>query len=352
MGSWAGTCGITQLPINDDECRIFLIVENHWEEKTGSGYCYINDVWYPRGLSLFGHYNDYGALEDIKENINSEILLNGLKQDWVTYIAKNEWEKDVSPNDLTISSLMEEVERDRALIYEGPSPTKQMRIENWIKTGNNELLDLSNIQEDRPKRTLGMMFILEDIYQSILKYDPIEAHHTDEGYLYRHLSEILCDDMKEWYTKGLEVTKKIDFDKSKIDCLVSNAVSHKNSFNKRETNSPYNKGVKYYYDFLRQKMIEGVPYEESDVQTVTNELIDYTKLVYFMNNARKAWTPQCGKGSQDNNTDVHKLLAKVTLAVCKKQDAIIAEWGIGKSYITTHNKQELARRKKIIDGNK
>ena len=35
---------------------------------------------------------------------------------------------------------------------------------------------------------------------------------------------------------------------------------------------------------------------------------------------RKSWGPQSGKGSQNNNTEIYKILANTMLDICRKQD--------------------------------
>lgn len=356
MGSWAGTCGITQLPINaGDKCRVFIIVKQDYDyENNGGGHSYANDLWYPRGLPLLGSYDDYGGIEDIVEDLNSKILLDGLKNDWVFYKAENEWENSCGPNDLTVCRLIEETERDRAKVYDGNSPARSKQLSDYVekmRSGIREPLDKTNLPKDRSKRPLGLFFVHEEVYQNILAYDPLDAHHTDKGFLYRKRSEILNDDMKEWYTNGLEVAKTLKDTDCKLEYLLCGAVSHWNMFSDQRHDPPFCKGMSYYYDFLKNKMVEGVPYEDPDVQIVARGLIDYTKFIWAMTEARRAWMPQSGKGSQDNETQIHKIIAGASLSICAKEDAERAaedaEWDDGKDWKAEHNKKDLAKRAKI-----
>ena len=355
MGCWCETCGITQLPINaGDKCRAFLIVkQNYGEGERGGGHSYTNDVWYPRGFGVLGEYDDYGGIENIQEDTCTQVLLNGLKQDFVPYKAQHQWEKDENPQELTIAQVLESAERDRAKVYDGESQIERKRLYDSLealKAGSKEVVDIdAPHDEDRSQRVLGIMFVHEDVYQAMLNYEPTDAHHTDKGYLYRKRSAILADDMREWYNSGLEAVKEMSETLKKDSFLKSmllGRVSHWNSFSSHRSDPPFCKGISYYYDFLREKMEQGAPYEDPEVQTVAQGLIDFTKFQWAMTEARRAWAPQSGKGSQQNDTGIHKILANTVLEVCDKADAERAEWNDGVDWKAKHNEEELAKRAK------
>jgi len=358
MGCWCGTCGISHLPINaGDKIRLFFMTMQHYgNEKEGAGFCYTNDVWYPRGLPISGEYDDYGGIENITEDINCKILVDGIKQDWVNYKAKNEWEHDVNADALDISTIVKETERDRALIYDGESPTQHQRLVdsmNLTKEGKHESIDFDAPHpEDREKRPFGFIMVHEDVYQAMLKYDPIDAHHDNNGYLYKKRSEILAADMREFYHDGMQAAqelKGLDLISKKL-LMFSGTKNRWNSFahSSMHADPPFCKGISYYWDFLKTKMEEGVPYEDPEVQTVVNGLIDFTKFTWAMSAARRAWMPQCGKGSQDNETDIHKIIANTTLKVARKHDAEMAEYNKDSgNWREEHNKKELAKRSKL-----
>lgn len=353
MGCWCETCGITHMPINaGDKCRVFFITQQDYgTEKQGGGFSYSNEVWYPRGLPLRGTYNDYGGMDDIEEDTNSKILIDGLKNDWVPYKATHQWEKDVNPADLNVYTVMEETERNRAKVYDGDSPTRQKRMQEWMERaqeGKWEPYDESEHPEDRDQRPFGLMFVHEEVYQTMINYDPIDAHHTDGGYLYRPRSKILEDDMREWYNGGLEAAKELGKTKLRLKGLLLDSVSHWNSFSSLRSDPPFCKGISYYYEFLHKKMEEGVPYEDPEVQTVAKGLIEYTKFTWAMSESRRAWMPQSGKGSQNNETEIHKALAGTVIAVSaardKETEKFRDEIYDGVDWKMKHNEEELARR--------
>jgi hypothetical protein len=356
MGCWCETCGITQLPINaGNKCRAFLIVkQDYGEGEHGGGHCYANDVWYPRGFGVLGDYNDYGGIENIQEDICTQVLLNGLKQDFVPYKAKNQWEQDENPQDLTIELVLDSAERNRAQVYDGESPIEAKRLNDmYDHLRNNREASSIDInaphEEDRTPKVLGVMFVLEDVYQALLTHDPISAHHTDNGYLYRKRSEILADDLKDWYVNGLTkaqtLYKELGNNRS-LGSMLLDSVSHWNVFSSHRADPPFCKGISYYYDFLKEKMVQGVPYEDPEVQTVAQGLIDFTKFQWAISECRRAWSPQSGKGSQQNETEIYKVLSNTVLEICATEDAKRAEWDDGVDWKAKHNEEVLAARAK------
>lgn len=358
MGCWCGTCAITHLPINaGDKVRLFFMTQQDYgHEDQGAGFCYSHDVWYPRGLPVSGEYDDYGSIESFTEDINTKILVNGLKRDWVNYKAKNEWEKDVNAKDLTLAIIIEETERERAHVHDGQSPTESKRLHDSLDAsmkGSKKKIDIDAPHpEDRKERPFGFIMVHEDVYQAMIKYDPIDAHHEDGGYLYKKRSEILAADMREFYHDGLEAARDLKDSDPIMKRLLKFSITknHWNSFSHLSTNPdpPFCKGMSYYWDFLREKMEEGVPYDNAEVQTVVNGLIDFYKFSWAMSHARRAWMPQAGKGSQDNDTDIHKILANTTLKLARKHDSEMEEYNSdSKDWKAEHNKTELARRAKL-----
>lgn len=362
MGCWCGTCAISHLPINaGDKIRLFFMtMQDYGNEKEGAGFCYSHDVWYPRGLPIAGEYDDYGGIENIKEDINSKILVEGLKKDWVNYKAKNEWEKDVNAEDLDIRTIVEETERDRAMVHDGQSQIEHDRLMENLKSLDNKIDIDAPHEEDRKKRPFGFIMVHEDVYQAMLKYDPVDAHHEEGGYLYKKRSEILEADMREFYHDGLQAAKDLKDSNTKLKKLLmfGGTKNHWNSFahSSMHADPPFCKGISYYWDFLKEKMEAGVPYDNSEVQAVAKGLIDFTKFTWAMSHARRAWMPQAGKGSQNNETDIHKIIANTTLKVARKRDAEMEEYALdSKDWKEKHNKEELAKRaklKKVKNGKK
>lgn len=83
MGSFAGTCTISGLPIEAEEpVRLLLLVENPFfktESRPSSSF----DVWCPRTYPLRGVYSGYGYAKDIEEGPARDVWLEALSHDTV-----------------------------------------------------------------------------------------------------------------------------------------------------------------------------------------------------------------------------------------------------------------------------
>lgn len=135
MGSWNESDFIMQLPIlPGNKVRAFVIVYQKYNNGSkGGGYCSINDIWYPRGLPIKGEYADYGEVDSIIMDASATILLNGLKKDFVPFVAKDKWEKSVSTKKLNLTELISLISRDNAFVFDGESPGKANYEQNFIK---------------------------------------------------------------------------------------------------------------------------------------------------------------------------------------------------------------------------
>lgn len=64
MGSWNGTCGVSQLPIVEcDKVALFLLKKNKYRAIDFNGCVYSDDLYQPVSTVIFGEYDDYGRVE-------------------------------------------------------------------------------------------------------------------------------------------------------------------------------------------------------------------------------------------------------------------------------------------------
>lgn len=81
MGSWNGTCGLSNLPIrSNDKVKMVFLEKSLWldDSSKGAGFCYPDRLYSPLSLPLSGVYNDYGSIEDIQDIDN--IMYNYVKE--------------------------------------------------------------------------------------------------------------------------------------------------------------------------------------------------------------------------------------------------------------------------------
>lgn len=78
MGSWNGTCALTNLPIlNGDKVALYILKKNSYtEDDVGGGFCYANCFYHPLPYVIYGEYDDYGTIENIEIDESWKILLD------------------------------------------------------------------------------------------------------------------------------------------------------------------------------------------------------------------------------------------------------------------------------------
>lgn len=76
MGSWNGTCGVSQLPIMyGDDVAIFLMKKNKYNREDYMGCVHSDNFYEPVSPAIFGRYDDYGRVTDV---IADKRVISGL----------------------------------------------------------------------------------------------------------------------------------------------------------------------------------------------------------------------------------------------------------------------------------
>lgn len=287
MGCWAETDSITQLPINyEDKVRVFVLLsQKSYKDDIGTIY-YNNDLWAPLGLPVQGTYDDYGNIENIVENQDTELLLNRIKEVWIPF--KDKYEKVPSIKNMKLSEALYFIERGRVK----------------AKSSFNQ--------------HFGIMFVLEGIYQTMISFDPIETHYNyvNQTYIYKPNSEILKSNFKMWYLKSLNIMKDSSYseeDKLKnimLDLMCGDLIF----FDFKEY------GIKQYKNILIKLIKKSIPFEDEKVQSLLNSVIEILKFNKSMTSARKMYSPQSGKGRQDNDLTIYKALNKAVSNIIEEND--------------------------------
>lgn len=302
MGCWCETCGITQLPINaGDKVRLFVLVAQddyrfHEGGAGGGGTCYATDRWSPIGPAIQGEYDDYGGVENIVENEDSKMIFNILKEGWVNPKSEHEWDKVPAAKDLSLSDMLAYIERDRGK----------------IKTIG------------RGTRHLGAMMVLEDVYQAMVKFNPIEAHHMVRyHYKYKPALDILRHDLKEWYDSTVEICKsQAETAKSKkpADKKLQELYDRVMDLDLGKFFGFREDGNKAFKPVLQALAKEGLPFDHERVQRVAQSALDFTNFSRGMYLARKQWIPQSGKGGQNNDLDIYSAINQATSKIIAERE--------------------------------
>lgn len=294
MGSWNGTCAVTNLPIcYQDPVRLVLLVETKFDERrSAGGFCYSTGLWYPLGAPLRGIYDTYGTIVESfrrgKTAFNTGVNEDIIRKEIFPYILP--YEKDegreikVSPES-DWKEFLFAVERGAVRI-------KRMGREHRI----------------------GQALIHEDVYQAMLQYtwenwltqQPMNAE------VYRAAGR----DYLKRVAAGHEVDKK-DPEGALLRAMRRTiGEDHEPLFESAMRGEEGRGASMLFYDFaIRTGVREGtVSVEDPAIISMIDDLCDLMAVRAVMSMSRKFWSPQSGAGSQDENLDVHTYLADVVKA--------------------------------------
>lgn len=273
MGCWNGTCGITQLPIRrKDKVRCFILTNQNSEymqSRMGGGICYPDDLWAPLSPGFLAEYDEYGGVDNIVETAVTKALLKKLRQDW--FPVKNRFNEisSIDTND-SLADVVGKVAADESFIK--PFASKQLQ--------------------------LGIFMIIEDIYQDLLKFNPVVRSYQSGKYI--KFSESILEDLRAWYSQkqsafapGLppdltRLLREVD-----VGQLFSD---RRNAFSTILRHA------------LEELAKEQVPFEDDRVKEIVTSISEMATLCYAMQMSRKMWHPQAGAGSQQDKLDIYKII--------------------------------------------
>lgn len=275
LGSWFESDGITQMPIYPgDKIRAIILMKN----KEGKGCIYYpNDEWLPFCFPIAGTYEDYGEIGNIKENLNTQIIVN--------HIQTHGFTKD-----------------------------KNYKLEDLKKANINKIMDLISVGVLSIKDPMlgdcivSYEYILEDVYQAMINYNTIEVDYnrdSNNNYYYKPIKDIIINQTFNWYEKSL---------------LMSN----KNFLFGIFEDGPYimrsgNYGLEPIKEYLLEAISNNVPIEDGNIRKILNHIIEAALLNFSITSARKIYHPQSGKGSQGRDEDIHKVLSDTIASISKKR---------------------------------
>lgn len=325
MGCWNETCGITQLAIrHNDKVRCFILIKQEFGSSFGGGggSSYINEIWNPLGPGILGKYDDYGGLDSIKEDYNAQLLLDKLKGGWVGPSENDEEETPVLDN-LTLDNAIKRIERGKAF---------------FKKSGFKET-------------ELGLMFVLENVYQAMMKYNPIEVDFGQPKFLYKPFKEIFKSKLFTWYSEALDLRQSLSKEQGEdrsLKLMLRLCSTGDDVFDNWRDYSE-----KSYKQLLMNKINDQVPLEDPTVQQICNSVFESMIFNKAMSKARKFWHPQTGKGSQDCELDIYKIINKASDAVINarieldlKEGGEVQDKNGYYPYMIEHNKEVQCPKKK------
>lgn len=276
MGTWKGTCGLSQLPIrNGEKVVLFPLLQIHpTSQSLGSGFSYANYFFEPITLPLFGEYNDLGGMRNIHGM--TDVVLNHFKH-------LETWFKSAHS----------------ALRYASPDTLQRIPLEGKIK--DYATLD-ELINEFIAQRRIGdvsFMLVAEDIYRRVMNEmssRPIygETYGIQENY--KRMAQDFIASQKE-YLPIVQKTIQKEVSEELFKDILFDLMKDHPFVNKLSAISPR--------FMLLLRMYFHTPNEE-----LLNSLADFVAFSQGMELARKTWMPQAGAGDDRNEYRLQGVIAE------------------------------------------
>lgn len=277
MGCWNGTCMISNLPIlNREEVKLVFLSSYYEKFSLGnnSGYCYTTDLLSPAFFPITGKYNDYGIIDDIQKDWAYDLTVSILKK---TYEAIEVEEKEIV--DFSLDEFIRGIERGSLKVCE-----------------KNDIFKPSKF---------SFVMIRKDIWDGIVQNTKNNLNYWN-------------DDMKgeeDLYIDG------ITFIDRKIKSLIDSIDRMKEVFGDDYDNRLIGHGLFFSMEdrFFNKTM--HLDYMISNMELVKSDYVELTLIKTFLENTRKGWMVQAGKGSQNDDIRPYLLLSDLVKEVSVKFEA-------------------------------
>lgn len=315
MGSWNGTCGLTQMPIVDgDKVVLFPVMKNKHADNGGGGFTYAHNQYSAISLPLYGEFDDYGGIENISKNENFVLdhFVKLAKRKLFT-IDEKKLEREKSCFDKTIT--------------ETPRNVK-------------ELVD--SFMREPIYKGLGYMLVHASVYQKVVdemskrtgygeKTTKRETYKKEANEFLNEYEKILSEvpSLEKELAKSREIRKTDPENKEALKVMMKVMAKLEVTYGNFENHFERNGFVQYYSEhtpnsMMKREMLLRLTEEPREGR---EELIQqYVDLLLFdiaMGYMRKMWTPQCGAGSQGSEYYLHKIIAE---SVIEKERQVVEEW--------------------------
>jgi hypothetical protein len=298
MGSWYGTCMLTNLPIIDGErVKLVFLKSGIKNGISTSSFCYSTGLMTPAFLAISGEYNDYGRIGNIDKDWNYMFIEKMLKQRYKEILLEKEPKEE-----FTLEDIMYAVERGNEW--------------GWFKTkkrGNMFEKETHEFETD----DLCYVMIREDAWDKIVAQyqgqfrNPSEEEIANGNYYvgakewakssfdaYINDARAIAKFNEEPMTKdNMTLYSELSFNLSQSNIFLSNREWLKLELGKFE-----------YHTLLQKNEIAEAQFFK--------QWQEHVIICDFMENTRKSWMVQSGGGSQDQDWESYKMLNKIVDEIC------------------------------------
>ena len=291
MGSWLGTCAISHLPIRyEDDVRLVVLRQrktfgDDWVGGGGGGLVYESDIWVPLGIPFRAQYYLYGDVQYIEGSLGTE---------WLVKFFNEEHQK----NNLVISQRSRENWKHRCVNFGTKVDKDKLSLEQILYHIERSSIWCKRNIHGKEMLPYGYVLMLESVYQAALK-----IFAEDEGYSkWATQREEEIDKVLKQYFEAKDLPNDHP---DKMHLMLSADLHDTFRFGEREHN-PILHEARLAYPYEQAKQIIGQAWELAKISTLMNDL-------------RRAWMPQCGKGSQTEDYETHRKFAQAVDAICLQE---------------------------------
>lgn len=303
MGSWNGTCGISQLPITaGTKVKAFLMLQSEYAHGIGgSSSCYSTTYFRPWFFPLTAEYNDYGSIQTIEPDWNAKYMLETFQQ-WlasgeVRILGRGECEiNDPGVKEFkTLENVFDCVERG-ALVFKNPGERFDKEKQEWVPAGGY--------------LKIGIFMILDTVYQGVIA-EAIRFLKLPANEFYQKRDKEDLQKALESITKhrGKNVVKS---DNPELDeALLTMRDIYVDRF--------LGDLIEEHCAFKHYKTILFSP-DGAGVEDFFARIDEVRKLSTAMSYLRKSWFPPCGSGSQSEELSFNAALSGAVAAHIKNRE--------------------------------
>ena len=301
MGCWNGTCGISQLPIlTGQKVKAFLLLQSEYAKNIrGSGVCYPTEYFRPWFFPVTAEYNDYGSIENIQTDWNSEYMLETFRKWLADGTVRILGHDEAEVNDPGIEKfeklddVFDCVERG-ALVFKS--------IGEKLNAERTEMIP------SEVELKIGIFMVVEDVFDGIVAESIRFMSLKENEYYY-------IRDAKA-REKALDAINKIRQSKTATDEFTTSMCDmYADRF--------LGEGIEEHYAFKHYKTILYVPNKitVTEFMAKTDEVRHIGTAMAYL---RKLWIPQAGQGSQSEELSFNKALIAAMTDHINAREAEIA----------------------------
>lgn len=299
MGCWNGTCMVSNLPIiaGEEAVGIFLV-------KIGSArqtdHCYSNEAWQPLLLPFRGIYNDYGLLEDIQEDWNTQAIVKYFQVNGVPVEAGDNpyHEREVNPEKIEAIDDLFEAWRDERLMTQ--------LVHTSVRYTNAEKTEYEFVQEPYPA-PVAFVMIHARVYDMMIghTFSGWSGEHNLQSVVEKTRSEM----QKEEIANRFQDTGLEDEELAELKALIrKNTIASLPLF---QSHTCSNNILNEYYGSL-------LAWDDPDQDDLLlYRMAELDMITSWLESTRKMWMPTSGSGGQGQGWSLYQKLNQTMDQICQ-----------------------------------